>query len=201
VEGASVIRVRRRRGAFALAAFALTGLVTVPLAACTVVHAPAKAKASWAGLSPSPVASVTGRIPATARVITFSMVDRNARTLPAPVTITDPVEVSKIVALINGLPKFPPGIRECGPAIGSWLGMTFRATLAGPVLAVATPNLLGCGAVAFSVGGSLRPTAIPPVVADRGPQLLGPLNGGFPLAKRIVAVAGLNWKLSSYTFY
>jgi hypothetical protein len=53
-----------------------------------------------------------------------------------PVTITSPATVAGIAAVVDVLPRFPPGFYEgCPMDWGKGIRLTFRATLSGPVLA------------------------------------------------------------------
>jgi hypothetical protein len=100
------------------------------------------------------------RIPATAKVVTIVHVPGSAPQ-PAgdtPVTITDPATVAAIVAVVNRLSVYPPGVRFCPLDIGSAMQLTFRAALSGPALAVVTADSGGCGTVAVTIDGKAMPT-------------------------------------------
>jgi hypothetical protein len=72
----------------------------------------------------------------------------------AQVTVTDPAQVRRIVALVDGLPLAPPGGDFSCPAdSGATLVLTFRTQPGGPALAVAEPGLEGCEVVSFTIGG------------------------------------------------
>ena len=102
---------------------------------------------------------------------------------PAPVTITDPAKVRALVALIDGLPLFPPATYSCPAAFGDALVLTFRATAGGPALAVATIETSGCEGIDFTIG------------VKEQPGLGGP-GVGVPVAVQAVKIAGLNWKIA-----
>jgi hypothetical protein len=134
----------------------------------------------WTG--PRPAAEV---VPPAAHVVTIAVTpDVNLHiTPPAPVTVTDPTQVRRIVALVDGLPLSPPGVFICPWDAGATLVLTFRAQPDGPALAVAEPDLEGCEWVSFTIGGKPQPS-------------LGPPKGGLPFADSVVRIAGLPWNLS-----
>jgi hypothetical protein len=139
------------------------------------------ASVSW--IPPRPAADV---VPPGARAVTIAVKpDMNVRiTAPAAVTVTDPVRVRRIVALVDGLPLSPPsGDYHCPFDGWARLVLTFRAQPGGPVLAVAEPDLEGCQWVSFTIGGKPRPS-------------LGPVDGGRSFAASVARVAGLPWDLS-----
>jgi hypothetical protein len=134
----------------------------------------------WTG--PRPAAEV---VPPAAHVVTIAVKpDMNLHiTPPAPVTVTDPAKVRRIMALVDGLPLSPPGVFSCPEDGGATLVLTFRAQPAGPALAVAEPDLEGCEWVAFTIGGKPQPS-------------LGSPDGGMPFAASVIRIAGLPWNLS-----
>jgi hypothetical protein len=133
-------------------------------------------------IPPRPAAEV---VPPAAQAVTIAVKpDINLHiTPPAPVTVTDPAQVRRIVALVDGLPLSPPGVFICPWDAGATLVLTFRAQPDGPALAVAEPDLEGCEWVSFTIGGKPQPS-------------LGPPNGGLPFADSVVRIAGLPWNLS-----
>jgi hypothetical protein len=134
----------------------------------------------WIG--PRPAAEV---VPPAAHAVTIAVTpDSNLHiTPPAPVTVTDPAQVRRIVALVDGLQLSPPGVFSCPSDGGATLVLTFRARPGGPALAVAEPDLEGCEWVSFTIGGKPQPS-------------LGPPDGGMPFAESVVRIAGLPWNLS-----
>ena len=98
-------------------------------------------------------------------------------------TITGPVRLRRIVALVDGLPLFPPGVFFCPVDGFARLVLTFRARPGGPALAVAEPDLEGCQRVSFTIGGKPQPS-------------LGPVGGGRSFAASVARIAGLPWNLS-----
>ena len=123
-------------------------------------------------------------VPSAARAVTIAEVPgamaRNKRP-PAPVTITDPAKVRRLVALIDGLPlsTFPNGA-SCPVLLGDGLSMTFRARSAGPALAIAVTGQACAGAIVFTVSGKQGPS----------------LTDSSPPTDQILAIAGLPWKLA-----
>jgi hypothetical protein len=94
-----------------------------------------------------------------------------------PVTITDPAKVARIASVVNALPVFPPGAWHCPMDQGRAMRLTFKAAPAGPVLAVVTGEIAGCGGVAVTIGGK---------------QLLE-LGDGFSMEQQVSAISGLHW--------
>jgi hypothetical protein len=133
-------------------------------------------------IPPRPAAEV---VPPAAQVVTIAVLpDINLHvTAPAPVTIADPAQLRRIVALVDGLPLSPPGDFSCPVDGFARLVLTFRAQPGGPALAVAEPDLEGCQQVSFTVGGKPQPS-------------LGPAGGGLSFAASVARIAGLPWNLS-----
>jgi len=134
----------------------------------------------WIG--PRPAAEA---VPPAAHAVTIAVKpDMNLHTTPpAPVTVTDPAKVRRIVALLDGLPLSPPGVFSCPEDGGAMLILTFRAHPGAPALAVAEPDLEGCGWVSFTIAGKPQPS-------------LGPNDGGISFAANVIRIAGLPWNLS-----
>jgi hypothetical protein len=94
----------------------------------------------------------TEQIPAAVRVGTImAMPGADLRTSrPAgrlhPVMVTDPATVARIAAVIDGLTLMPPPgtFASCPYNTGQVVGLTFRATEGGPVLAQVTSEMTGC---------------------------------------------------------
>jgi len=127
-----------------------------------------------------PTRLATERVPAAARVVTIAHLPGSG-SQPAgdvPVTVTNPATVARIVAIVDGVPVFPPGvIVSCPLENGSGMQLTFRATLSGPALAVVTAVSGGCGSVAMTIGGRPMPT----------------LGDAPSLQQQVAAAAGLTW--------
>jgi hypothetical protein len=77
--------------------------------------------------------------------------------LPAPVTITDPVTVRGLAALVDGLPlsTIPPDA-PCPLALRPFLSLTFRARAGGPAVAIVQTDQ-PCGEVTLTVRGEQQP--------------------------------------------
>jgi hypothetical protein len=125
---------------------------------------------------PKPAAE---RVPGAAKVVTITPV-AGLRPLPAddrPVTVTNAAKVSRIAAVIDGLPLFPPGEFGCPADFGRAMRLTFRATPAGPALAVVTGQTGGCGAVQVDIEGKSMPQ----------------LWQSDQLQQHVIAIAGIRW--------
>jgi hypothetical protein len=145
------------------------------------------AQVTW--LPPKPASE---RIPAAARVVTITPLPGAGPAAPAPgaeapapgaehlrpVTITSPATVARIAAVVDGLPRFPPGFYEsCPMDWGKGIRLTFRATLTGPVLAVATGDITGCEKVTLTVGGKQLPALWHPG----------------QMQQQVLKIAGIHW--------
>jgi hypothetical protein len=126
-----------------------------------------------------PAKPVSERIPSGVKVVTISAISGPivGAKVPAPVTITNAATVQRIASLVNGLPIFPPGVYSCPADLGRAVQMTFRATAAGPPVAVVTAGLASCQGVGFTVGGQRQPA----------------LADGAALARQVLAITGLRW--------
>jgi hypothetical protein len=156
------------------------------LLAALLLPALALAGCASAAAAPAPA----GQVPSAARVVTLALSQPKAASLPAaepaPVTVTNPARVRAIAALLDGLTAIPSGaVYSCPADSGGLLTLTFRASAAGPVLAVVAAQLTGCGFVGVTVDGKQQPE-------------LGPGDSGRALAARALKDAGLNWKLPGF---
>jgi hypothetical protein len=126
-------------------------------------------------------------IPAGATAVTLALTpDVNVHVKPPrPATVTDPVKVRQLTALIGGLPVFPRGTYNCPFNGAARLVLTFSAGAGGQVLAVATVSLEGCQGVDVTVRG-------------RQQTELGSPGGGRGNAARALKLAGLRWELTRY---
>jgi hypothetical protein len=118
-------------------------------------------------------------VPAAAKVVTITHLP-GSEPQPAgdvPVTITDPAEVTRIAAIVDGLPVYPPGIMDCPLSDGSGMRLTFRATLSGPALAVVTAQAEGCPSVTVTIDGKPMPE----------------LGQAESLEQRVATIARLPW--------
>jgi hypothetical protein len=124
-------------------------------------------------------------IPDGARVMTLTEVPSTLRHTagrpPAPATITNAAQVQDIVSVINALSPIPKGaVYSCPADFGGEVTLTFRARVAGPVLATATLPLSGCAFVGVLRGGKPVAGLVP---ADSATDVLG----------RIARLTGQNW--------
>jgi hypothetical protein len=122
-------------------------------------------------------------VPDAARVVTISELasgSPQATRPPAPVTITGPVVVGRLAALVDSLPVSPLNHEtvSCPAVSGAGLQLAFRARTGGPVLALAQTDQ-ACGMVDLTVTGH---------------QLLG-LENNASVDRQVLALASLPWKL------
>lgn len=136
-----------------------------------------------------PARPATEVIPSAARVVTITMTDstmtgNTAETAaePKPATITNPAEVRRIAALLDGLPLILPEAYSCPTGGNGDLTLAFKARTHAPALATATAELTGCAFIDLTIGGRQQPR-------------LGPGGAGRTLARQALTIAGLNWKL------
>jgi hypothetical protein len=125
-------------------------------------------------------------IPPGVRAVKIAAVpDMNLHTTPpAPVTVTNPVQVRRIVALIDSLPLSPPGVFSCPFDAGAEIVLTFLPQAGGGhPLAVAEQSLEGCGWTSLTAGGKQQPS-------------LGAPSSGRSEAAEVLRIAGLPWNLS-----
>jgi hypothetical protein len=110
----------------------------------------------------------------------------------APIVVTNPVRVKKLVALVNGLPLVPPGVYHCPEGGGGAVRLTFLSSAGrdkvanGPairsaVVAVALATTSGCGGVQLTIAGTQTS-----------------LGGGPSAAQQALAISGLRWTLYTY---
>lgn len=129
-----------------------------------------------------PARTARDEVPARAKAVTITMnpdPNHGSEKLPKPATITDPAKVRKLIALINRLPVYTPGLRACLPdEMGASLTLTFRASPQGPPLAAATSQLSSCQFITLTIGG-------------RQIDLRGAIGA------KILELAALPWKIPS----
>ena len=150
-----------------------------------------------------PAREASEMVPAAATAIAMSEIpDPNLNGKPPrPATITSPEAVRRIIAMVNSLPVFPPGPRECGAGTGevAALVLTFLAAPQGRVLATAYVSTEGCESVLLAVGShkitnDTRTWNAPEVTG------LGVPFRGRAFAGTVLKTAGLKWNLGAYTF-
>jgi hypothetical protein len=139
-------------------------------------------------------------VPAAATAITLSVIPNGNlnKKPPQPVTITSPAAVHRITAMVNSLPVFPPGPRECGFNQGTELVLTFLAAPQGRVRATALVQTGYCEEVFFTVGTS-KITNNTQTWYARGVVGLGVPYQGHVLAATVLKTAGSKWNLAAYS--
>jgi hypothetical protein len=149
-----------------------------------------------------PAREASETVPAAATAVTLSVIpDGNLnRKPPQPQTITSPAAVRRITAMVNSLPVFPPGPRECGPGPGGTaaLVLTFLAAPKGRVLATAMAELEGCQPVIFAPG-TTKITNDTQTWSAPGVVMLGVPFQGNALAVTVLKTVGSKWNLASYS--
>jgi hypothetical protein len=137
-------------------------------------------------------------VPAAATAITLSVIPNGNlnKKPPRPVTITSPA-VRRIIAMVNALPVFPPGPRECGINQGTELVLTFLAAPQGRVLATALVQTGYCEEVFFTVGTS-KITNYTQTWYAPGVVGLGVPYQGHVFAGTVLKTAGSKWNLAAY---
>jgi hypothetical protein len=74
-----------------------------------------------------------------------------------PLLATSRMRIARVVALLNGLPRFQPGLYACPADFGIRVRLAFYPRRGAPPLAVAVVNPGGCGDVRLSIGGVSQP--------------------------------------------
>jgi len=162
----SVPRFPRRRILLLLTAIAVAAGVAIGLAV-------------WPS---GTVGTAGGTIPGGARVVTVTPVfglDPNTRRhhLDHPFTITNPAEVARIAAIINGLGRFPMGVLSCARGNGAAMQLTFRTSQGGPAVATVLATYTGCSGVS-------RPD---------GPLFADYTSSGQQVQQLVLSIAGVRW--------
>jgi hypothetical protein len=121
------------------------------------------------------------RVPAGVTAITITaQPDMNKpHDVPAPVTLTDPARVGKIIRLVDSLPLNPGGGQACFGLNENGKGITlsFLGHANGPVLATASELIASCGGVQFAIRGTDEP-----ILSDPG-----------SFTQKVIAIAGVRW--------
>jgi hypothetical protein len=144
-----------------------------------------------------PAREASQTVPAAATAVTLSLIPDGSQVgkPPQPETITDPAAVRHLAAMVNSLPVFPPGPRECGIGTGADLMLTFLAAPKGRVLATAFVTTAGCQQVMFATGATKITNNIETWMAA-GVATLGVPYQGHALAVSVLKTAGLQWNLA-----
>ncbi len=145
-----------------------------------------------------PARQASEMVPAAATAVTLSVIGNPDKKPPRPVTITSLAAVRRITAMVNSLPAFPPGPRECGFNKGTELILTFLAAPQGRVLATALVQTGYCEEVLFTVGTS-KITNDTQTWNASGVVPLGVPYQGHVLAATVLKTAGSKWNLAAYS--
>lgn len=82
-----------------------------------------------------------------------------ARPQPArPILVTSSAKIRRVVALLNRLPAYQPGVSPCPVDTGGVVQLAFYRRRGAAALAVARIDPGGCGAVRLSIDGRGQPT-------------------------------------------
>jgi hypothetical protein len=148
-------------------------------------------------LAPHPASAM---VPAAATAVTLSVFPNGNRNKkpPQPETVTSPAAVRRIAAMVNALPSFPPGPRECGFNQGTELVLTFLAAPQGRVIATSLVQTGYCEEVFLTVGTS-KITNISQTWHAPGVVGLGVPYQGHVLAATVLKTAGSKWNLAAYS--
>ncbi|MGH3291986.1 MAG: hypothetical protein ACRDP7_09290 [Trebonia sp.] len=141
-----------------------------------------------------PAHAASEMVPVAATAVTLSVLPDGNQKPPPPVTVTSPEAVRRIAAMVNSLPVFPPGPRECGPGTGADLVLTFLTAQKGRVLATAIVTGDGCQTVIFATG-TTKITEATPWAETAGVVGLGVPFQGHALAVSVLKTVGLKWNL------
>jgi hypothetical protein len=119
------------------------------------------------------------RVPAGVTAITITaQPDMNKpHDVPAPVTLTDPARVGKIVRLVDSLPLNAGGGHCSLNENGKGITLSFLGHASGPVLATASELIGSCGGVEFAIRGTDEP-----VLSDPG-----------SFTRQALSIAGVRW--------
>jgi hypothetical protein len=148
-----------------------------------------------------PARQASEMVPAAATAVTLSMIPDPGlnKNPPQPVTVASPAAVRRITAMVNSLPVFPPGPRECGLGRGEVMALvlTFLSAPQGRVLATAYVSTEGCQSAFFAVG-SQKITSDTRTWNAPGVVELGVPYQGRAFADTILKTAGSKWRLGAY---
>jgi len=150
-------------------------LVDVARSASGQTYVRVDAQLAW-----TPARSPAERVPASASVVVITaQPDMNKpHDVPAPVTVTSPAEVRRIVALLDGLTLDGRGLHGCLAETGKAITLAFLGHVGGPVLAAAGEPVPSCGDVGFTIGGRKQSA-----LSDSG-----------PFTQKVLAIVGVRWR-------
>ena len=80
-----------------------------------------------------------------------------AERLDRAFTVTDPAKVARIMAVVDGLTRFPDGTFSCPAEFGGQMRLTFATRPGGPVVARLTAEYGGCGVVSVASAAGTCP--------------------------------------------
>lgn len=104
-------------------------------------------------ISPRPKSE---RVPSGVGFVRVTAIDENVK--QGPFTTTSPATIKRVTALVNGLPRFPPGAFACPLDWGLVTISFYRVSGGGNApLAVATAESGGCGGVQLTLAGRRQP--------------------------------------------
>jgi hypothetical protein len=110
-----------------------------------------------------------------------------AKRLDHAFTVTDPAKVARIVALVNGLTRFPDGTFSCPADFGGQMRLTFFTRPGRRAAARLIAEYAGCGIVSVRIGGRDMPAL------SEYPQ------SGPRLPQQVLAIAGVSWPVTPGT--
>jgi hypothetical protein len=133
----------------------------------------------------SSAGAAAGTIPPGARVVTVTSVfghdpNTSRHHLDRAFTVTDPAQVARIAAIINGLAPFPVGELSCAEDNGAAMKLTFRTSLRGPAVATVLATYTGCAGVSLPD-------------APNAPFLEDYTSSGQQVQQLVLAIAGVRW--------
>lgn len=155
-------------------------LPTRPLPTTTIATSPVPANPAPA--NPAPTSTIPAGVTSVTLDLTADVSLYPSVKFPQPATVTDPVKIRQLTALINGLPAFPGGMYHCPADDGESLVLTFAAGRGRSARAAATVYVEGCEGVNLTVDGRRQPE-------------LGPVGGGRQTATKALKIVGLHWSL------
>jgi hypothetical protein len=104
------------------------------------------------------IRAATERVPRTAVVVTVRIYPPRGGGPPARLYfVVAPALLHRLIAAVDRLPAYQPGVRACPADNGSHVDLDFRAVGGGLDVALVRAQSSGCGAVRFDLSGRPRP--------------------------------------------
>lgn len=104
------------------------------------------------------VRPATERVPRTARVASVRLYGpRGGRRQTPFLLVVSPAQLARLIAAVDRLPAYQPGVRSCPADNGSHVDLDFRGSGGGLDVALVRAQSSGCGAVRFEVRGRRGP--------------------------------------------